>query len=344
MPARKHDICIVGSGITGSLAAEYFVNAGLNVLLLERGNSFYFPTAKEAYWREQWELVSRNPLVSKNTWNGAEKYFDDLVEIVNAHEDYAFYYNMRYGIGGSGVVWSAASWRFTPEDFKTRSLYDYGRDWAQSYDDLAPHYSSIEQKFGTSGPKNLPKSLWPWRNEYVYPAFKQSYLDQVAAPLFAPEFILTPSPFSVPNKDPKEGGCVGAKTCVDHCPANAKYRPDIQILKRLLDKPNFELRAGTPCLRLNSRDGMRIDSATAINAGKEIDITASYFFLAANTIENIRLLLNSTDGHGRTLANSSGLLGAFFASHGTLVYSVIPEDPTYAGRGRPSTSSLRSPR
>lgn len=277
MTRKKPDICIIGSGITGCLAAEYFVEKGLCVLMLERGESFYLPTVREALWKEKWATVSQKPLITENAWKGSEKYFNDVVAIENAHSEYAFHYNMRYGIGGSGVVWSAASWRYHPDDFKTRSLFGYGRDWAQSYEDLAPHYGTVEQKFGTSGPMDLSEDIWPWKNQYVYPAFKMSYLDKVATRLFAPEFVLTPSPFSVPNKNAKEGGCVGVKTCVSYCPANAKYRPDLQILKNLMDEPNFELRTASPCLKLNSRSGRRIDSATVLDAGHEAAVEAEYF-------------------------------------------------------------------
>jgi choline dehydrogenase-like flavoprotein len=45
-----------------------------------------------------------------------------IVEIENVNREFAFLYNMKYGLGGSGAVWSAAAWRYTPEDFKTKSL------------------------------------------------------------------------------------------------------------------------------------------------------------------------------------------------------------------------------
>ncbi len=329
---KTYDVCIIGSGITGTLAAEHFVRQGLDVLMVERGKEFYLPDKPEEYWHEEWKFTSDAPLISRNTWNGAEKHFDDLVEIENTRKEFAFHYNMKYGIGGSGAVWSGASWRLTPEDFKTRTLFGYGSDWPFSYEELSPFYDRVEEIFFTSGPKSIPD--WPWRNNYKYPAFKQSYLDKVVGDHLAPEFILTPSPFSVRNEPPLEGGCVGAKTCVTKCPANARFRPDLHILQKIINKQNLKILPGTPCLSINPDKKGTIASITVWNNGKPETIKSKYFFLAANTIENLRILLNSDLSPSMT-----SQLGLGFASHGTMVLSITMEERLYVGRGRPTTSS-----
>lgn len=248
---REFDVCIIGTGITGSLVAEHFLAQGASVIMLERSKDVYLPARPEEYWREDWKEIQKKPqYLVKNTWNNADKYFDDLVTIENEHHSFAFHYNMKYGLGGSGAVWSGASWRHTPEDFATQSHFGYGRDWPFAYETLAPYYARIEQLFNTSGPIQEPD--WQWENNYKFPAFKQSYLDKVATRVFAPEYQVTPSPFSVKNLPAKEGGCVGAKNCVRRCPANARFRPDTEILYKHLQNDNADLTLlmDTPCLKL----------------------------------------------------------------------------------------------
>jgi len=336
MPGTTFDVCIIGSGITGALAAQHFLDQGLEVLILERSDDIYFPETRAGYWDEAWQRHPDNPSIYRNYWPQAEQYFDDLVAVENVNRRFGFHYNMKYGFGGSGAVWSGASWRLKPEDFQTRTLFGYGRDWPFSYEDLAPYYDRVEQIFLTSGPQDHPD--WPWKNNYPYPAFKQSYSDKVMTQVLAPEFKVTPNAFSVRNTTPVAGGCVGSKTCVKKCPANARFRPDFHILYPYLNHNNLTLWLKSPAVKLNLAADNRIASVTVLKAGQHLEqVQARYYFLAANTIENIRLLHHSATD--RPVANSSGLLGHFFASHGAVVMSAILDQPLYVGRGRPTTSS-----
>lgn len=128
---REFDVCIIGTGITGSLVADHFLAQGASVVMLERSNDVYLPAKPQEYWREEWQETQSEPqYITKNTWKNADNYFTDLASIENAHRPFAFHYNMKYGLGGSGAVWSGAAWRHTPEDFATHSQYGYGRDLA----------------------------------------------------------------------------------------------------------------------------------------------------------------------------------------------------------------------
>ena len=341
---REFDVCIIGTGITGTLVADHFLTKGASVLMLERSKDVYLPAKREEYWHSNWKgkwqkIQDKLHFISQNNWPGAEKYFDDLVNIENAQEAFAFHYNMKYGLGGSGAIWSGASWRQTPEDFATQSNFSYGLDWPFSYADLAPYYDRIEQLFNTSGP--TLESGWPWKNNYKFPAFRQSYLDKVVGRTFAPEYLLTPTPFSVKNLPGTEGGCIGAKNCVSRCPANARFRPDTEILFKHMQDDNADLTLlmDSACLKLNLSKDRRIQNAEILYKGKPKKVKAKYYYLAANTIENLRILLNSEDNNQGSVANANGLLGTYFASHGAVPTSVTLDEPVYPGRGRPTTSS-----
>lgn len=188
----------------------------------------------------------------------------------------------------------------------------------------------------------MQEAEWPWKNNYKFPAFKQSYLDKVAIRVFAPEYQVTPSPFLVKNLPEREGGCVGAKNCVRRCPANARFRPDTEILYKHLqnDRTDLTLLMDTACIKQNLSKDRRIQNAEVLYKGKPKTVKAKYYYLAANTIENLRILLNSKDNQQGSVANANGLLGAYFASHGAVPMSVTLNEPVYPGRGRPTTSSV----
>lgn len=68
----------------------------------------------------------------------------------------------------------------------------------------------------------------------------------------------------------------------------------------------------TACLKLKLSKDRRIQSAEVLYKGKPKTVKAKYYYLAANTIENLRILLNSEDHQQGSAANANGLLGAFF--------------------------------
>lgn len=92
--------------------------------------------------------------------------------------------------------------------------------------------------------------------------------------------------------------------------------------------------------KTNLSKDQRIQNAEVLYKGKPKTVKAKYYYLAANTIENLRILLNSEDNHQGKVANANGLLGAYFSSHGAIAMSVTLAEPVYPGRGRPTTSSV----
>jgi len=54
------------------------------------------------------------------------------------------------GIGGGTLAWLGVVPRFHRNDFKTYSTEGVGHDWPISYDDLRPHYETIEREFGVA--------------------------------------------------------------------------------------------------------------------------------------------------------------------------------------------------
>ncbi len=121
-----HDVIIVGSGAGGSAAAYVLARAGLDVLLLERGNELPRDGstldvqrvfgAGEFLAREQWVDRRGNPLAPQE----------------------------RFNLGGKTKWYGAALLRFGENEFGPDPAHAC-RGWPIGYQDLAPYYARAEE-------------------------------------------------------------------------------------------------------------------------------------------------------------------------------------------------------
>lgn len=337
----KYDVVVVGSGASGSLVVDHFVKQGKTVCLLEYGqDGVYFPDNARSTWRGDTRVteLENGVLFCENTWADESRYQNPRAKIENIGSErrFAFLYNMKFGYGGSAAVWSGHSFRMLPSDFLTDTLANYGRDWPFTYEALVTYYNKVEEIFGVSGPQD--NDDWPWENNFQSPAFKQSYLDSVVQRAVEPYFKLVPSAHAVKNAPSLDGGCIGARSCVAYCPSNALFRPYHHLIEPHRGKENLTTIFNAQVYAVIPGASGRIEQVRYFEAGVTRNVSGDYVFLCGNTIENIRILLTSEQVTNTPVANSSGLLGHYFSSHGAVQTTLVTTEPLYVGRGRPSTS------
>jgi choline dehydrogenase-like flavoprotein len=119
--------------------------------------------------------------------------------------------------------------------------------------------------------------------------------------------------------------CIWDGWCDAGCPIGALANPLVTYLKDAREA-GAEVRAGVEALRLitsSSRD--RVTGVAVAGQSGEVEvIEADLVVLAANTVQNPRILMNSAPGG---LANSSGLLGAYLMTHlGVSVFGLFEEE------------------
>src|SRR6516162_7291426 len=139
---RSADIVIVGLGWTGGILAKELADTGLSIVVLERG----------APRDELMQNVSRETLTFRNTASETALPMRQLGSFLPGE-----------GVGGAGVHWNGATWRWLPWDHEPLklTLARYGRaaippdmnlqDWGISYDELEPYYDRFEFLCGISG-------------------------------------------------------------------------------------------------------------------------------------------------------------------------------------------------
>ena len=70
-------------------------------------------------------------------------------------------------VGGLAMHWGGVTPRFSPEDFKQRTLYGVGTDWPIDYDELDPFYQEAEEVMGVAGEQG-PHDLDPRQKPFPH--------------------------------------------------------------------------------------------------------------------------------------------------------------------------------
>jgi acyl-CoA reductase-like NAD-dependent aldehyde dehydrogenase len=128
---REVDAVIVGAGPTGSLVAAKLAAAGLSVVVLESGDRFKGHNALENTEANAGKIMWHEP---RNHVGG-----DFVIPKTGV------------GVGGGTLSWLGVMPRFHQADFCTHTTEGVGADWPISYDDLRPHYETVEREFGVAG-------------------------------------------------------------------------------------------------------------------------------------------------------------------------------------------------
>ncbi len=300
------DLCIVGSGVAGSLIAYQAAQAGKSVVVLETGKR-YDPLDPELYERVRLQLYPWQ-------WETADRDGFEVGDGMNVRLN-----NGRVkAVGGTTLHWNAYTPRWQPGDFEMKSRHGIARDWPLTYDELEPWYVRAERELGVAGgdaPGMPPRSA-----AYALPPHPYSYSDQH---IFFPAFgkaglTLGYNPMAVASQAyDGRSQCVGFTTCAPMCGSGAKYTGMIHVRKaEAIGK--VEVRPECHVRRISLGRGRRISHVEYVdNRGATHTVEARAFVLAAGGIENPRLLLLSAAGgaHAQGLANESGLVGRTLMFH-----------------------------
>lgn len=147
MKTYETDICIIGSGIAGTIVAKDCLEAGRNVLMIEAGTKV---KGRALVLRLLEKLVRDYRIPRMRLWLWRSRYRKTC---------YQTFGDPGYGLsglavnarGGSILGWIGSAYRLKPEDFKLASLTGNGYDWPITYDELEPFYAVAEHTLRVSG-------------------------------------------------------------------------------------------------------------------------------------------------------------------------------------------------
>lgn len=269
MPAN-YDVIIVGTGFASSFfLMRYLEHAPANsrILVLERGNED----------TKAWQLANRLHTSI------------DPDDLVNNETPGKEWYTSP-GFGGNSKCWMGGTTRMMPGDFKLKSRYGVGYDWPVSYEDLEPHYDTVEQVMLVSGPADSPMRrsqhppLSPHRFSDPDTLLKQHF----------PEGWYQMSTARASVSTGRRGICCASGIC-GLCPVDAKFT--IQNgLATIYQDPRVTLKLRAEVQTVETAAGV----ARAVNyltAGSEQRATADLIVLGASALFNPHILLRSGFGN-----------------------------------------------
>jgi choline dehydrogenase-like flavoprotein len=133
------DVVIVGSGPSGSVAANVLCDAGLDVVLLDAGVSPPSGVLVKAAGATLFRTVDRS-MIDDDRHDG-----DGDVE----------WYSSR-SIGGLSNYWTSSVPRFAPGDFTDGEPLGDEYRWPIGYEDVAPYYERVERLMGITAGAPIP--------------------------------------------------------------------------------------------------------------------------------------------------------------------------------------------
>lgn len=299
-PAKSsYDVVIVGSGMGGGTLAYALKDAGVSVLLIERGG--FVPQEKQ-----NWDP---DAVFEHGRYKNAEKWYSDTGE--------AFSPGTYYYVGGNTKFYGSSLVRFRREDFVATEHEDgTSPAWPFTYDDIAPYYSRAERVYKVHGDQHDDPTL-PRDEPFPYPAIGHEPEVQAVADGLAKQG-LTPS--SIPlGIDWRQGGaCIRCRTCDGFpCRVLAKMDADVACVRPALQTGNVELLTEAYAEKvLTDESGQTATGVQLAHNGKTIVVEAGKVVVSCGAVNSAALLLRSaTDKHSNGLANSSGMVGRNYMVH-----------------------------
>ena len=242
MALPKVNAVVVGSGAGGGVVACQLAEAGLSVVLFERGRRHtpYDERKDDLINQRNSSLgVAYGPVEEKNP-----RVFVDL----EGQEHVVYPRDGRYSpnagcVGGGTFSWGAQAWRFMPQDFRMRSVYgaiegSTLEDWPITYDELEPYYEQAEHEIGVSGDVEPNVFQGPRRKPLPMPPMEPRSKEYEILMPAAERLGL--HPFDLPlaiNSVPYQGrsACMRIRWCVGFgCETDAKNGTHNTVIPRAL--------------------------------------------------------------------------------------------------------------
>ena len=304
----ESDVCIIGSGISAAMVAHKLARTTKgSIVVLEAGDEAP-PLAQRYALRERFKAYGESPWPNDHL---------DGYEIDGPLQ------SRSMQVGGLAMHWGGVTPRWSPEDFRSRSLFGVGTDWPISYDDLDPFYQEAEEIMGVAGEQG-PAAMDPRGKPFPMPALPLTYNLGLLKEWTTQAGIVTWSQPAAKNSRPYDGRneCCRNDTCSPICPTGAKYSPDV-TWDRLRKANRITLYPRTMVRRLTLHErSSRIVSAEAMQrgakgrAGTPVEYRAKQFVIAAGYVWSSHLLLLSRSSRiPDGLANRSGTVGKYLAGH-----------------------------
>jgi choline dehydrogenase-like flavoprotein len=324
-----YDVCIIGSGAGGGMAAYALTRAGARVIMLEAGPAWY--ASKNSQMLTPAYATKLRGRATHTRPFGEYDACDGGWEIDG--EPYTRAPGTRFDwwrgrmLGGRTNHWGRISLRFGPEDFRGKTRDGLGDDWPIGYQDVAPFYDKVDDLIGVFGSKegihNEPDGKFlPPPKPRCYELLVKKASDNL-------KITCIPSRLSIlTTAKPGRQACHYCGQCNRGCQVKANFSSPDVLIAPALETGRLTLLTNSMAREITvGNDGLATGVSYVDKAsGEERHVAARVVVLAASAFESARLLLNSKSSRfPQGLANSSGVVGKYITdTTGTDVSGFIP--------------------
>ena len=310
---HQFEVCIVGSGAGAGPIAYELARAGIDVVVLEKGD-----------WYTEQDFVKDEQLPRHRVFRSRFDEERHVLELPDGEGGWRRETTAQFWggniVGGASNFMSGYFHRLKPTDFRLASAYGVipgsnTVDWPISYEDLEPYYTKVEQLVGVSGrvvqhPHLEPRSTpdFPFAPTVEHPIaarFDNACEALKLNPLPMARAILS-RPFNGRMSCEYSGYCGSYG-----CHSGAKGSSRAALLNHAVASGHCRIIPRAKVYRLNTDSKGRVSSADYFDAkGESRRIQAKVFVVACYAIESARLLLASTgEKHPKGIGNRHGQVG-----------------------------------
>ena len=325
----EYDVCIVGSGAGGGMAAYALTKAGAKVVMLEAGGPWY--ASKNSQMLTPSFASPRRGASTRirpfGEFDACDGGWDIEGEPYTVASGNKFMWWRGRMLGGRTNHWGRISLRFGPDDFKGKSRDGLGDDWPISYDDVAPYYDRVDDLIGVFGSKeglrNHPDgNFQPPPKPRCYELLVKKASDRLGITCIPSRLSIITQPIN------GRQACHYCGQCNRGCSVKANFSSPDVLIGPALQTGRLTLVTNAMAREVTIGKNGLADGVSYIDKATKTDrhVSAKIIVLAASACESARLMLNSRSAYfPQGLGNSSGWVGKGLTdTTGTDVSGFIP--------------------
>jgi choline dehydrogenase-like flavoprotein len=326
----SYDICIVGSGAGGGMAAKVLTEAGANVVMLEAG-PMWNPSADSYMFQWTYNSPRRGAATEKQQFGEFDAAFGgwtlDGEPYTSAPGSQFDWFRSRM-LGGRTNHWGRISLRFGPDDFRRKSIDGLGDDWPITYEDMKPFYDQVDRLVGIFGSnEGLPNDpdgvFMPPPKPRCYELLIKQAADRLKITCIPSRLSIITQPLG------SRLACHYCGQCNRGCAQHSNFSSPSVLIPPAMATKRLTIVANAMAREVTVNDQGIATGVAYIdkNTGRENHVPARIVVLAASACESARILLNSKSSKfPQGLGNSSGNVGKYLTdTTGLSVQGFIPK-------------------